>query len=936
MRARSLVWFAAIFAVSAQVLGAEVEADDAAERLRATREWYGADANVRVRILDAAKRERDRYAIGQTQAAARGRGTQALSVSGGSFINIGPTRADFAINGDLYREIDSGRARQILPHPMDADVLYLSTAGGGVWKTYNARSATIQWEPLTDAIGTTAVGTLAMDPSNPEILFLGLGDPFDVQQPGITRSADGGGTWATPSILKATYPGAQLTAGSVTDIKVDPRNSLVVLATTDAGLFRSIDGGANWTHVPLASSAPGYFYMWSLAYAGNDTWLATGQAGDATVPPAALNTGALALFRSTDNGATWAFATAALPGGDATAQTAGRATLAAAQSTLADPATARIYLLAAIKSGQGQLDLFRTDDGGLSFTSLRVNASRSPLNQNPDQQSLDVLAGQAWYNQALLVDPSNPDAVFIGGQLSMIRSLDGGHTWGVLSDWLPHNSQNSNINRAYVHADLHAFAVGADGTFYAGSDGGIAVSPNARDGAIADVIFTSAHNEGLVTHLVYTVACAPETWPERAQSFVIGGLQDNGTRLRLGDSFNLNDKSTTFNQVVGGDGVGVAVSAGFHLDTRLQIEVPDFLFASVPGAIFRSTDGGQSFVAFSAGLAQLPFFVRIVRVTAAPAPWFLTFTASPPGVYQWQDGAPAWVDISGFLHWQDSGQTTRGFTTVDGTAIGLRNVATHPGTVEVFGAVSNRFTYMTNDRGRNWVVGKQPKPPGNNAGAYLLSSIELDPRDDVPAGNAYYISTVAGFLVEDVSGQPRYSPWPADFGHVLYTSDAGLTWTSLGVQDVGSGGLPQVGVNLIKLDPNDRKTVYAGTEVGLYRSTDAGATWSRFGAGTLPLVEVRDFCIAPGSQRMTVATYGRGFWQVDTTPVGAVVDGVRGLGDTNFDGRIDGEDLIDLADGFGATQSSPTYRWQADLIGTSDGINQADLDGLLAKFGGRP
>jgi hypothetical protein len=63
---------------------------------------------------------------------------------------------------------------------------------------------------------------------------------------------------------------------------------------------------------------------------------------------------------------------------------------------------------------------------------------------------------------------------------------------------------------------------------------------------------------------------------------------------------------------------------------------------------------------------------------------------------------------------------------------------------------------------------------------------------------------------------------------------------------------------------------------------------------------------------------------------------VRGNGDTNFDGRIDGEDLIDLADGFGATQASPAYRWQADLVGTSNLIDQSDLNALLARFGGVP
>src|SRR2546425_2466804 len=195
--------------------------------------------------------------------------TKALVGSSGTFINIGPSKADFAFNGARYNEIDSGRVRQILAHPMDPDVLYLATAGGGVWKTCTARLSTVLWEPLTDAIGTTAVGTLAMDPSNPDILFLGFGDPFDVKQPGITRSTDGGGTWSAPAVLHASYAAGnstqELTAGSVTDIKVDPRNSAVVLATTDAGLFRSTDAGITWSHVPLASDVQRYFYMWSLA-----------------------------------------------------------------------------------------------------------------------------------------------------------------------------------------------------------------------------------------------------------------------------------------------------------------------------------------------------------------------------------------------------------------------------------------------------------------------------------------------------------------------------------------------------------------------------------------------------------------------------------------------------------------------------------------------
>ncbi|TMA14867.1 MAG: hypothetical protein E6J86_07545 [Deltaproteobacteria bacterium] len=657
MQVRPSVLLAAVLLGRAAASGAEVELDDPAARLRATREWYGEDVAGRARILDAAGKERDRYAIGQSGGGSRANALSATSSS--AFVNLGPTRADFAVNGDTYTEIDSGRVRQILAHPMDPDVLFIATAGGGVWKTYIATAPTVLWEPLTDALGSTAVGTLAMDPSNPDILFLGFGDPFDVQQPGITRSTDGGGTWSAPAILTATYPvgstNRNLIAGTVTDLKVDPRNSAIALATTDAGLFRSTNGGARWAHVPLVvSGASRYYYMWSLAFAGNDTWLAAGQAvADISAPPPPAGNGSLALFRSTDEGTNWQLANAALPGGDATAQLAGRATLATAQSTLGDPASARVYLLAAEADGHAQLDLFRSDDAGLSFQSLQVNASRRPDNPNPDLSSLDVLGVQAWYNQALLVDPVNLDTVFIGGQLAMIRSLDAGRTWSVLSDWLPNNSQNAKIDRPYVHADLHAFAVGANGLFYAGSDGGIAASPNALSSAAKDVIFASTSNEGLVTHLAYTVVCAPQSWPASAQGFVAGGMQDNGTRVRSTDSA----KPTTFNQLLGGDGIGLAVSATTHPEPALNnADVPDIFFASVAGGLYRSTDGGQVFAPFTSGLAPLPFFVRIVRVMAAQDK-YLTVSGTPAGVYSWQSGTQAWSNVSGVLHWPDLGRS---------------------------------------------------------------------------------------------------------------------------------------------------------------------------------------------------------------------------------------------------------------------------------------
>ena len=189
------------------------------------------------------------------------------------------------------------------------------------------------------------------------------------------------------------------------------------------------------------------------------------------------------------------------------------------------------------------------------------------------------------------------------------------------------------------------------------------------------------------------------------------------------------------------------------------------------------------------------------------------------------------MNVSGVLHWQDSNRDTQGFVTVDNSApIALRNLAAHSRVPDTWATVSNRFTYMTTDGGAHWLVGLQAKPPGSIAGVFLLSSVDFDWSD--PSGRTYYVSTVAPALVDAANNLYEY---PSDFGRALRTQDAGLTWESLGVQGpLGSPGrLPDVGVNVIKVDPNDPAVLYAGTELGLYRSSDRGATWTRFGAGTL-------------------------------------------------------------------------------------------------------
>src|SRR5205814_2370557 len=142
----------------------------------------------------------------QQEGAARGGQSQtsaftpnSVSGSGPTWIPIGPTGTNYESNGAFSgHNVDSGRARKFLPHPTDPDTLYFLTSGGGLWVTHNFTSPNTTWTPLTDNLPTTTGGSVAFG-RTPNVLYLGLGDPFDVINIGesIVKSTDRGHTWGT-------------------------------------------------------------------------------------------------------------------------------------------------------------------------------------------------------------------------------------------------------------------------------------------------------------------------------------------------------------------------------------------------------------------------------------------------------------------------------------------------------------------------------------------------------------------------------------------------------------------------------------------------------------------------------------------------------------------------------------------------------------------
>jgi photosystem II stability/assembly factor-like uncharacterized protein len=884
----------------------------------------------RLRILEIARSEARRWAISNLSAGP----LQAARVPGNAWVNLGPRTANFEKNGVTYFKVDSGRPRTILVHPTNPDIVYLATSGGGVWKTFDATAAIDatngpHWTPITETLGSLSIGALAMSPVNPDSLLVGLGDPFDVQVPGFFHSDDGGASWLGPVVLSGTYPGfAPLQASSVRDIAHDATGQ-VVLAATDVGLFRSAEGGVGtgWTLIdPDIGHAPQEF--WSVGRVGGQVWIATSQ--DLTDP----NLGGR-VWRSIDDGISWGRIT--------TITDVRRMTVAVSPGDVADPSRARVYILAENGAGTGQKDVFRSDDGGQTWGSLAVNSSRAPVNPNADQSDLDVMHGQAFYNQMIAVDPQNHDRVLVGGDLCLVRSLNGGVDWAVMADWLP--QVVSMPDYTYVHADYHAGAISyASGSlvFYAGTDGGIFRSSDVFVASNGDAHFEDRMNRGIVSHLIYTVATAAERpntttckVPAATADIVFGGFQDDGARLRVlpaaGDP-------TIFDQIAGGDGFGVGIGCAGGPSPGSD-QAGSLLLESYVSQINRSTDGGGTFNPAMNGIGitldpQFTFIMKIATdITDANGMTFLTpltEAGTQVGhVFRTTNGAASWSSINGTINCADLRTGCNPTSSV--FPLPLMNASTHPKAAGVYAAVSRSRAYVTTNGGASWDETVKVYPDASGA-CVQPSSIAFDPADTI--GNTVWVSSKATRTSTVCSATTI--PIPDTVGHLFKSTNAhalgSATWTA--VHGSSATALPNVPINVVKVDPGDNQTLYVGTEIGLYRSIDGGATWARYGTG-LPLVSVTELSIAADGSSVRIATYGRGFWEIYPKNGGSP-NGVLGNGDFNYDQLIDGIDLVREAAVLLTTNADADYNAIGNLTGTTNSIDASDFAALAAKLGGRP
>jgi len=659
----------------------------------------------------------------------------------------------------------AGRVSAIAVDPTDRQTIFLGTGSGGLWKTTDGGQ---HWQPLFDEIGTLSIGSLMQDPEDPQTLYVGTGDHtqgcagyFGL---GLFRTRDGGASFealngSSGQLLELSHIAAIAeTAGGV--LLTGGHAWCDDGATRAGALFRSTDDGATWQRV--LSGAVGDIVPHptdpDLVFA------AVGRFG-------ATENG---IYRSTDGGQTWARLTNGLPFG----LTIGRTRVAMAPS---DP----MILYALLNGVNGRTDLYRSTDGGNTWQQ-RQNA---------------ICTEQCWYNLTLSIDPTDPARLLVGAILLHL-SDDGGFSFQPLIQPWGDTQQ--------VHQDVHAIAFDPTDPqrFWIGTDGGLWRTSNGGG-------FYQNLNANLSITQLFDIALDP-TDPTR----VFAGAMDNSSMRTNGQAV----WDVTF---ANGDGTNNAVDPR-DPDTVYQAGTPD---AMTGPRLIRSSNGGGpgsfTLLPMTGVDTSEPWSFKLPLATAAGplnAPRHVFIGAQR--VYRSSDRGSTWQPLSP--------------ASLGGGTLEVLMPFVRGGRLQMLAGTLNGRLFHCDD-----TLAADPSwtdLTGNYPGG-AITGIALLPDESV-------LVSRGGF------GFSR-----------LYRAPLGEDqWAPIGT------GLPEVPANEVVLDPLDGQRVFVATDIGVFESNDAGQNFAPLLAG-MPLGSVvTDLEVSADPHLLVAGTYGRGVWQITLAELSVQVD----------------------------------------------------------------
>jgi uncharacterized protein (TIGR03437 family) len=716
--------------------------------------------------------------------------------------------------------------------------VYLGAAQGGVWRS---RDNGATWDPLTDDQPSLAMGAIAIDPTNPNIIYAGTGEAHlsgdSYYGAGLLKSTDGGATWTQvagpisaseprqPAFLNAAFHSLVIDPTTPSTLYAATTIGLVSGATGattfpplgDRGVWKSSDGGMTWRNLNPPN-------LPVLNQSGTDA--ALDPRDSRRVFAAILGFG---IYRSMAGGepGTWEKLTGGLPDADLD-----RIKLAVGPP-LAPLTNSTLYAAISRASDTRLLGVFKSTDGG---TTWAQTTTPSPA------------TGGTFYSLALAVDPVDADVVYYGTLVNAIntggtfwRSRDGGQTWVDLS--------LGNGASGGLHADTHWIAVNPANrdVLFTANDGGVWRTENAT----SDVVSWTSLNQSLNITQFYTIALHPT-----APNLLLGGTQDNGT-----DRY---DGNLNWFHSRGGDGGAVLID-----QSNPQVMYHTFINRNNAGGASAvigpeiSFNGGNTWArrgCFGCTAQQGNFNPADRLSDYAPMAQHTGFTGA--------QGNVIYFGAHRLYRSADQGVTWTGLgASADGFGADLTKNIPDPQYGNGFPSyISAIAAHPALDQSANppdlagetvWVgTGDGLVQVTTNAGALANATFTNVTRGPLPNRYVTDIALDPGNQRRTVVAYSGFNTSTPDApGHVFMTEDQGATWRDI------SGNLPDIPVNSVAIDPLLAGVIYAGTDLGVFQTTDGGATWIRLSNG-MPKVAVFMLRYHAASRSLIAATHGRGVYRL--------------------------------------------------------------------------
>ena len=778
--------------------------------------------------------------------------------SGGSaWTELGPNPIP---NGQTQTSIFavSGRVTAIEIDPTDSNKVYVGTAQGGVYRSTDGGAT---WTAIFDNAQSLAIGALALAPSNTNILYIGTGE--------ANGSAD---CFAGVGLYR--IDNAKTTAGALGDLQgpINPSitngitykafngraiSRILVLPTDPAVVFVGTAGGVIGIggEPPLGNSIPPLglrgLYRSSNATSAPDS--VTFERVKVSVSNACFDTPCTGNRNINDMVFDPADATGnTLIVWQAGINTAGDGGIWRSTNARAVPASTVTFTqtfqttATTTGTGRGALAIYPSTPQSVIYAASGESAATTLCGSSTQKGALRVSidGGQTWspilpggggfcgtqcgYNIGLDVRPgataaTTDDIVYVGGntgstncQRIVGKSTDGGAT------------AFARIDNG-LHADTHVIKIDPNNpnVIYTGNDGGIFKS---TDGGTT---WASLNNSGFRATQFMSIALHPTD-----RNFSIGGTQDNGT--------NMLQPAASWNRIDFGDG-GFALVDQNAADTSNVVMYHTYFNQanSLIGYVEADNvagahDGVWNFRGCGNGTTPAN------GITCADAVNFYAPLAQGPG-----NPNTVYYGTDRLYRSADKGVTNTVVSqnpVVPSVPISSIAISPQDDNYRLIGLNNGALFFTTN--GSATLTSLDPVGAGGVIPDFYVGRVMFDPNDK----NTAYVS-LGGFANGTSAAQ----------SHVWKVTNLASSPVLTSINGTGANILPDVPVNAFAIDPNNSNRLFAGTDIGVYNSSDGGVNWTPFGSG-LPRVAVFGMAIQNPNRLLRIATHGRGMWEI---PLGA-------------------------------------------------------------------